>query len=740
MISRGRILLLCLSVAVFAAACSPRRAAAQQGAAPEASTGIFKRDNGIADWKKQVPGVDYTKDKDIKLKFGDVLATKDETLVFYFGSYELIIMPYSVFRVHGIPGEEGSTAVPELLFGEALLSGENGFVRLPGQNIQARGIAYFTVDEEKYSLMAAIKGEASLLPEGAAEPIKMSAAEMLELGPAGETGEIETLEPEDVAAYEEVAAPEDSPRVTILTDQENITLEKLAEYWSKERVELLVNGPESSVGLAIARGEALEKEEAAGEAPITVFEPGKGPSQKTLSFSTSVGVETSTAQSEGFELTSLTVAGITATIGDVVNLKYNNLSDRTFKIAGRTKTDEPDKWSLFIKVNDDETLADSLTNFEREVRVVQDFANAPTVFGVMIGDFAAQTFQDDSVLTREHLTGGKLPIAGNAAAGNNVITYKVQLYGRKTGEDSDFTLGEFQVEVDLSELETVEISTDDGIDWKPVQGLDDWTYSFGPVDGETYKVRVRAADVMGNESEEQFEAYTFLYRYKTDNEILRETFETMMRSFLDEDRSTFLRNTSENYFSNIEDLRDYNELEASLRERFSCCRVNINYTVTDVDANRDARRGTVEFYWVDRSGVAKESNYAIFYYEFDDGAWRFVQVIDPNTFLRASRTAFFIDIDVAELSAIADGEDTIDVSAHVMDNAGSIVGDGVAVTFTTDNGTMDPAVAFTENGYAYSTFTASTSSGTATITVVSGTVSDDVTVTIDPVTPPLPPD
>jgi hypothetical protein len=214
----------------------------------------------------------------------------------------------------------------------------------------------------------------------------------------------------------------------------------------------------------------------------------------------------------------------------------------------------------------------------------------------------------------------------------------------------------------------------------------------------------------------------------------------MMRAFLDEDRSTFMRNTSENYGSNISDLRDYNELESSLQERFTCCRVNINYTITDVDANRDSRRGSVEFYWVDRSGVARESNYAVFNYEFVDGAWKFVEVIDPNTFLRASRVAFLIEIEAAETTAVADGEDTIDVTAHVLDNAGSIVGDGVAVNFTTDNGTMNPAVAYTSNGYAYSTFIAPTSSGTATITATSGSVSDDISVTVDPVTPPLPPD
>jgi hypothetical protein len=188
------------------------------------------------------------------------------------------------------------------------------------------------------------------------------------------------------------------------------------------------------------------------------------------------------------------------------------------------------------------------------------------------------------------------------------------------------------------------------------------------------------------------------------------------------------------------DLRDYNELESSISERFSCCRVNINYTITDVDANRDARRGSVEFHWVDRSGMARESNYAIFNYEFVDGAWKFIEVIDPNTFLRASRVAFFIDINVSETTAEADGEDTINVTSHVLDNAGSIVGDGVAVTFTTDNGTMSPAIAYTTNGYAYSTFIAPTTTGTATITATSGSVSDDTSVTINPVTPPLPPD
>ena len=720
------------------------RAAAQEVEAPEADSGIYKREYQATDWLKQVPGVDYSKDKDIKLKYGDVLATKESPLVFHFGTYQLVISPYSVFRIHGVQGEETEAAVPELLFGEALFVGRDGFLLLPGQNLQSKGRAYIYVDEDKYSMTASFEGGLMVLPVGTDQPIELTPGDMLELGPDGETGDPTGLSQDEIDQYMAEEVPEDAPKVSILGKQQALTLEKLNEYWSKERLILLQPGPESEAGLAIASGEDRE-EDSTSNVTSPVFDPNQGSTQTTLTFSHTVNVtEDGQAPTEGPEITSIAVAGKTVTLGDIVSLKHSDLTEEAFVISGRTSSDNPEEWILYIKVNDEETQLDKVLTFDHEVKVSQDFPAAPSVYSVMLGDFAAETFSEDSVLTREHLESGRLKITGSAAAGQNILMYPVQVIARKIVSDDEeeveSVIAEFQVEVDLTELNRVEVSIDNGIGWETADDKEDWSYSMSPMDGETYNVKVRAYDVMENVSDEQFEPYTFTYSYKTDTENLRETFEEMMVAFVDEDRVTFLRNTSEDFASNIEDLRDVNELESSVSERFACCTVNINYTISAVDANRDSRRGSVEFSWVDKSGMVSESNYAIFNYVFEDGAWKFVEVVDPNTFLRTSRIAYLIELSIDKTTMTADGEETATLSAHVLDNAGSIVGNGVEVYFTADDGTLSPAVVETYDGNANTTYIAGTTEGVFTITATSGNASDQVSVTVNPISPPLPPD
>lgn len=723
--------------------CSHFAVAQSDSPAQDASSGkgIFKREKDKQEWQKQVEGVDYAKDKDIKLSYGDVLATKEDTLVFHFANYQIWIQPFSVFRLNSIAaGDDVTAVVPELLFGEALYKGDKGLVLLPGQSLEAQGTAYIVVDEEKYTIIASVDAQQKILPHGSDQAVTVSPAFMVDLGPSGETGEPFDMFEDDVAYYSEMPIPDDAPRVSVNTNQKVLTLEALNEYWTQTRVSLLQNGPESDVGLAISRGEHRQATQPPTGDNIQVFDPTKGPTQKTMSFSTSVGSTDSSAVIEGAPaLTSISIGGVKASIGELLNLTFKNLEDGTIKIVGRATADNPEKWKLVLKINDDETLLESVTSFDYSLRVVQEFPNAPTLYNITIADQPAESFEEGTVLTRENLESGRIKIAGSAAAGQNILNYKIELVARDN-EDKEQNIGTFQVDLDLSTLESVEISKDNGISWEAVSGLEEWTNTISPTDGEVYKVRARAQDVMGNKSEEQFDAYEFTYRYKTDNETLREVFESMMRAFLDEDRTTFLRNTSNDYSSNIEDLRDLNELESSIEERFRCCTVSIQYTIQDVYANMQAKTGSVEFYWNDKTGVSRVTNYAVFNFLYEEGAWKFSEVIDPNTFLRASRVAFSVELEIGATELNADGAETTSLRARVLDNAGSIVADYVEVVFTIDNGSASPSTALTIDGYANATYIAGVTPGIATITATSGTAVDSGTITLNPVAPPLPPD
>lgn len=734
-----RVIIICLAIAPV---CVPAMA---QPAAPAQDTpadkGIFKREKDKQEWQKQVEGVDYAKDKDIKITYGDILAAKDESVVFHFSNYQIWMQPFSVFRLNSISAGEGdaTAVVPELLFGEALFKGSKGLVMLPGQSMQAQGTVYMVVDEEKYSIVASVEGEQTVLPQGAADPLTIPPAFMMDLGPAGETGEPFEMFEDDVATYSQQEVPEDSPRVSVKTDQQAVSLEALNEYWNQTRVSLLQDGPESEAGLAIARGEHRQKQPEQVET-VQTFTPAEGPVQKTLSFSTSVSSGDSKTALEGAPvLTSVTIGGVSASIGEVLNLTHKNIADDSIKVAGRATVANADKWKLVLKINDEETPLDNITSFDVSIRVVQEFPNAPVVYNVTIADQAAQSFEEDSMLTREDMESGRIRVAGNASPGRNILTYKLEFVARDN-EDKEQSIGSFQADVDVSELQSVEVSKDDGISWEPASGIENWTFVISPSDGETYKVRARATDVMGNRSEEQFDAYIFQYRTKTNNEMLREVFDAMMRAFLDKDRTTFIRSTSNDYGSNIEDLRDLNELETSIEERFRCCTVNIQYTVQDVYTNIQAKTGSVEFNWTDKTGVSRTTNYAVFNYLYEEGEWKFSEVIDPNTFLRASRTAYFIELQADAFELDADGTQTTQVTARVLDNAGSIVADNVQVNFQTDNGTMSPAAALTSDGNAVATYIAGTSPGTATIIATSGNASNSTTITLNPVAPPLPPD
>lgn len=725
---------------LFAFAFAIASCAAAQTAGEKKGSGVYKKESEQQVWKQFVDKVDYDTERKAGIKYGDIIATNEKSVLLTLGDASLWMAPYSVFRVNSEDVGGKTVSIPELLFGEAYFSGAAGTVAMPGQRIECSGRAYLVVDEEKFSMVTSLDGGQKVLPTGATEYVDVPAATQLELGPAGETGELAEMAPEDLEFYSRQETGKGDIGITIADGAIVIATVPMAEFWSRERVALLQDGPESEAGLAIARGLFQQEKEDVTQENIQVFDKTKGPVQKNFSFSTSVAVSTKDETAAGPELTSMTIGGKKVVSGETIELEFKNLEDLTIQLAGKVKNVK-EGTKLYLKVGDDEKLLDGTDIFDYEIKVVQDSFEVPRVMGVMIADKAGESLQEDEFFTRENLVSGKLEVAGSAEAGRNVLNYAVELIAR-TGDTEETQLGKFQVELNLSEIQRVEVSVDDGIGWENAKGTDNWTYALKPSDGETYKIKARAYDVMEHVSEDQFEGYAFNYSYKTEAEKVREVFDMQMRAFLDEDRTTFMRNTSQDFNSNITDLRDYNELDTSLQNRFTCCDINVQYTVNDVTGDRESGRGSVGFYWTPRSitGGAGTTNYADFNYVLEEGNWLLAEVVDPNTFLRASQIANAINLTLEKTVMDADGFGTCQVTAEVLDIAGSIVADGVEVSFSTNLGSMSPSTEDTANGYVRSTFTAPTTDGTATITVTSGSVSAQATITLNPVQPPLPPD
>jgi len=73
----------------------------------------------------------------------------------------------------------------------------------------------------------------------------------------------------------------------------------------------------------------------------------------------------------------------------------------------------------------------------------------------------------------------------------------------------------------------------------------------------------------------------------------------------------------------------------------------------------------------------------------------------------------------ASSTPVAPGGST-EITAMVIEEAGTLVQNGTSVSFSATNGRVDPAQATTSNGVARTTFTAGSAAGTATVTATSG--------------------
>ncbi len=130
-----------------------------------------------------------------------------------------------------------------------------------------------------------------------------------------------------------------------------------------------------------------------------------------------------------------------------------------------------------------------------------------------------------------------------------------------------------------------------------------------------------------------------------------------------------------------------------------------------------------------------------FFYEFEGGgssigsgitivlASDWITLYGPS----ASEDIGNIDIEVFDSSLPADGISETTIEATVYNTEGNIVGDGIAVDFSSTLGTVSPSRAYTWGGVATATFTAGNEGGSAIITAAAGGQNQNATIELEPV-------
>lgn len=111
-------------------------------------------------------------------------------------------------------------------------------------------------------------------------------------------------------------------------------------------------------------------------------------------------------------------------------------------------------------------------------------------------------------------------------------------------------------------VEKVEISLDEGRFWEPVEGIEEWTFSFVPEDGKNYPVSIRALDTKGKKSRLVNVDLSYRAITLTQEEQIRRMLRKLEDIYTDEDQAKFL-----SYFSE-EDYPDYYTFVESIEYTF----------------------------------------------------------------------------------------------------------------------------------------------------------------------------
>lgn len=418
---------------------------------------------------------------------------------------------------------------------------------------------------------------------------------------------------------------------------------------------------------------------------------------------------------ETVEVTSATCAPVSIAISGSVDAKCGALKKLTVTAGGKplAAAAQP-QWSAVLNpagagtYNVEIKAQDSAGNQSETFGFVLSFVRdepAPVVKLETIGGADAANAFSGISLNRDNLENGKMVITGSA--------------------DSQGC-----------DIKLAEVSVNNGSTWAPAQGTQAWRYEFTPSAG-TYNVLARTKDLLNKQSEAAFQAVEVAYSPRTEDDNLRDVFNTMMKAYRDKSSSTFMQYVAGNYSSNYESITDTNSLENSLNNKFAAFPViSLKFKIDSVTIS--GNDGRVSFFWDNDPNSTSFSNNGTFVYT-KDTSWKFVTVVDEQTFLRYTSIAGSIVMSAGKTALIANERDNTTVTAVVRDSARNLLRDGSVVNFTASTGSLSQTSAVTVGGSATVTYTAGAILGVTTINAASGPASSSIDLTLQPESAPPPP-
>lgn len=146
-------------------------------------------------------------------------------------------------------------------------------------------------------------------------------------------------------------------------------------------------------------------------------------------------------------------------------------------------------------------------------------------------------------------------------------------------------------ESEVSRIEKVEVSTDDGESWRLAEGKESWRFSFRPEEDITYTILARATDGLGVMSEvDRFRPVEVVYSAITDEDLIRELVRKFALAYEEEDLTGLMALFCEDRYG------DYYVTEDSFRDEFSrCTDFSLDLTITSLSISGLRAEGRVHY-------------------------------------------------------------------------------------------------------------------------------------------------
>ncbi len=413
-------------------------------------------------------------------------------------------------------------------------------------------------------------------------------------------------------------------------------------------------------------------------------------------------------------------------------IAVNDLDNGYITISGTVRKGTYSISKVLLGINGEESTARGKEEWEYKFKPQIDVSPQISIEDILINNFEAEDIEDTLYLDVSNLQNNNIIVSGKAESEMQEIRYEIVVKGfdEKGNESKPLTLNfTFQYGI----LKKVEVSSNDGANWNDAQGIDSWTYSFKPIDKSTYFITARAFDDVGNTFQIP-ESYEVYYSNLTKEQLLRQDFERLMNAYESKSKSAFFQYISEEFHSNYEDIRDYNELEDTIDEKFLYSNTNVDYKIDDVIASGES--GKVLFSWYYPTVQKNFTFQAEFRFKFFDKNWKLEEVIDEDTFLKLSKEPATISLKSDKYELVSNDKDTAIITAYIYDKNGRQIGSGVIVNFSADIGLLEPSTVYTEGGSASTTYKSGVESGEAKIVASCGDVETSIIIKLKPESPP----